>query len=222
MRFVFFGDSICFGQNVSPHLTWVSRISAELHKEAGKRDVTIVNSSVNGNTTRLALERIGNDLQLPRPDVVLIQFGLNDCNCWMSDEGHPRVSPAAYEANLREMGARARLFGASTILFVTNHLTQPDGPIERKQAANAKGTYRARIHGYNEVMRDVAKSSGSLLVDVEKAWLSGPEKAGRGEAMLDPDGLHLSLEGHDFYFEIVKPVCINAAQRILPSPQFAQ
>ena len=69
MRFVFFGNSSCFGQCISPHLTWVSRIGSELHREAGTRDITIINSSVNGSTTRLALERIGNDLQLQRPDI---------------------------------------------------------------------------------------------------------------------------------------------------------
>ena len=221
MRFVFFGDSICFGQCISPHLTWVSRISAELHREAGKRDITIINSSVNGNTTRLALERVDNDLQRQRPDVVVVQFGLNDCNCWMSDDGHPRVSPRAYAANLHEIITRSRLFGASTILLLTNHLTQPNGPVELKQAAQAKGTYRSRIRDYNEIMRQVGESSGNTVIDIEKAWIEGPEKVERGESMLAPDGLHLSLEGHDFYFEVVKPICLNAARRVLLELQSA-
>jgi lysophospholipase L1-like esterase len=221
MRFVFFGDSICFGQCISPHLTWVSRISAELHREAGKRDITIINSSVNGNTTRLALERVGNDLQLQRPDIVLVQFGLNDCNCWMSDEGHPRVSLQAYAANLTEIVERARLFGSNTILLVTNHLTQPNGPVENKQAARAKGTYRARIREYNKTMRQVAQSTGNLLIDIERAWIEGPEQIGGGEAMLAPDGLHLSLEGHDFYFGVVNPICLNAVRQFLPELQLA-
>jgi acyl-CoA thioesterase-1 len=221
MRLVFFGDSIFFGQYISSHLTWVSRIGAELHREAGPREIMVSNSSVNGNTTRLALERIGNDLQLYRPDVVLIQFGLNDCNCWLSDEGHPRVSIRAYSANLHEIIDRARLFGAGMVLLATNHLTQPHGPLERKQAANAKGTYRARIREYNEVTRRVAESSGSSLIDVEKAWIDGPEKAGRGEAMLAPDGLHLSLEGHDFYFQVVTPLCVDAVRQVMRTDQVA-
>lgn len=221
MRFVFFGDSICFGQCISPHLTWVSRIGSELHQEAGTRDITIINSSVNGSTSRLALERIGNDLQLQRPDVVLIQFGLNDCNCWISDEGHPRVSPRAYGANLHEIVDRARLFGASTILLATNHLTQPNGPVEQKQATNAKGTYRARIGEYNDIMRRVAESTGNSVIDIEKEWVNGPEKAGQGASMLAPDGLHLSLQGHDFYFGVIKPICLNAARQALRPQRLA-
>ena len=213
MRFVFFGDSIVFGQFVSPHLTWVSRLSAELHLEAGTRDIVIGNSGVNGNTTRQALERVGNDLQLYRPDMVLVQFGLNDCNCWTSDQGHPRVSLHAYDANLREIVDRARLFGTSAVLFVTNHLTQPNGPIEAKQATQANGTYRDRIREYNDIMRRVAKATGSDLIDIEKVWIVGPEKAGRAETLLAPDGLHLSLEGHDFYFSVISPICLRAARQ---------
>ena len=122
MRFVFFGILFALGSAFHRTLRG-SRASARNHREAGTRDITIINGSVNGSTTRLALERIGNDLQLQRPDIVLIQFGLNDCNCWISDEGHPRVSPRAYGANLHEIIDRARLFGANTILLATNHST---------------------------------------------------------------------------------------------------
>lgn len=216
MRFVFFGDSIVFGQFISPHLTWVSRLGAELHREAAPREIVTGNSGVNGNTTRQALERVGSDLQLYRPDMVLVQFGLNDCNCWMSDRGHPRVSLHAYDANLREIVDRARLFGASAVLFVTNHLTQPNGPIEAKQARQANGTYRDRIREYNDIMRRVAETTESELIDIERAWIGGPEKARRAETLLAPDGLHLSLEGHDFYFSVISPICLRAARQILP------
>src|SRR5262249_14248797 len=116
---------------------------------------------------------------------------------------------------------RSRLFGASTILLVTNHLTQPNGPIEVKQAPKAKSSYRARIREYNEIMRQVADLNGLTIIDIEKAWTEGPEKVGRGGAMLDPDGLHLSLDGHDFYFGVVNPICLHAARQFLPELQSA-
>ena len=83
----------------------------------------MLNRGVSGETTRQGLERFPNDLQQYRPDIVTLQFGLNDCNCWVSDGGLPRVSEAAYRANLREMIERARRFGARHIIMSTNHPT---------------------------------------------------------------------------------------------------
>jgi hypothetical protein len=70
------------------------------------------------------LERFPNDLQQHRPDIVTIQFGLNECNCWVSDGGLPRVSEAAYRANLIEMIERARRFGRAAL---SCQGTQPKG-----------------------------------------------------------------------------------------------
>ena len=49
-------------------------------------------------------------MQELEPDVMTLQFGLNDCNCWETDRGLPRVSEEAFRANLIEMIERARLF----------------------------------------------------------------------------------------------------------------
>ena len=100
-------------------------------------------------------------------------------------------------------------------------LTQPNGPVEQKQATNAKGSYRARIGEYNDVMRRVAESTGNLAIDIEEEWVNGSEKAGQAASMLAPDGLHLSLQGHDFYFGVIKPMCLNAARQALQSQRLA-
>jgi acyl-CoA thioesterase-1 len=214
MKFVFFGDSICFGQRVSPHSIWVARISQDLHTLRGIAPVTVVNSSVNGNTTRMALERVANDLQNEQPDIAYIQFGLNDCNFWQSDAGHPRVSLRAFESNLLEIIDRAERFGAKRVLIGNNHLTEVDGCLEPKMASEARCTYREHIRIYNEATRRVAAQSGARLVDIETAWIAGPVAERRDVAMLDPDGLHLSPAGHDFYYEVVGPHCVAAVKEL--------
>ena len=108
----FFGDSIFFGQGVSPHKTWVTRLSQRVSDAfAGVCELVVQNPSVNGNTTRLALERMAYDVQAHRPDVLVVQFGMNDCNVWQTDSGRPRVSSAAFAANLAEIIERGRKFG---------------------------------------------------------------------------------------------------------------
>ncbi len=164
---------------------------------------------MNGNTTRLALERVGNDLQSETPEFVYVQFGLNDCNCWVSDNGHPRVSLPAFKANLQEIIARARLSGARRVLLATNHPTEQDGPVEAKQAPQASGSYRERILRYNAAIREVADEQGATLVDIEREWLLEGGRVGSMRGHLHADGLHLSEAGHDFYHRIVSPFCLK-------------
>jgi acyl-CoA thioesterase-1 len=109
MKVVCLGDSITAGQHVQPGEAWPDVLA----------DATgwhVINKGVPGDTTRLALERFPRDVQDVKPDALIIQFGLNDCNRWETDRWLPRVSAPAFEANLTEMVSRARCFGASPIV----------------------------------------------------------------------------------------------------------
>lgn len=109
MKILAIGDSITFGEGVDTWNRWTSIVDRALH------DHEVINKGVCGDTTRLGLERFPEDVQRQQPDVLLIQFGLNDCNRWETDGGVSRVSPRAFEANLSEMVQRARTFGVRHI-----------------------------------------------------------------------------------------------------------
>jgi acyl-CoA thioesterase-1 len=193
----FFGDSICFGQGVSPHKVWVTRIAADLAATFPGVAVTVQNPSVNGNTTRAALERMPYDVQAHRPDVLIVQFGMNDCNIWESDRGHPRVSPDAFVANLSEIIDRARICGAREILLGVNH------PSARTDIhlPQTNVTYAQSNRRYNGLIRLIARTKNVALVDMEKS-VDAAVRVGAAlvDFMLD-DKLHLSVAGHDLYFE---------------------
>lgn len=208
IRVVFFGDSICFGQLVPPHLTWVSRISARLHELAsalgGGKRIILSNVSINGNTTRQALERMPYDVQSHGVDICVVQFGLNDGNHWVSDRGLPRVSSAAFAANLREIADRARKFGARCVVINTNHPTTRD----TQNMADSNITFESQNRRYNEIIRRVVSESPSwiLLHDIEAMWLAHLQRTGTPlDRFLLDDGLHLSETGHDLYFDITWP-----------------
>jgi lysophospholipase L1-like esterase len=212
----FFGDSICWGQGVSPHAGWVGRISQHLDavgRELG-RPVLVANAGVNGNTTRLALERMHHDVLSHGCDVLLAQFGMNDCNYWRTDNGVPRVSPAAFRANLHEIFDRARAHGVRRLFLNTNHPSARFSELPpsrvRYQDSNAR---------YNELARQVAGEREDVrLIDIEREFQRIVEATG-GPTIDDlvlpqPDMLHLSLRGHALYFELVSPV-VEAAVREL-------
>lgn len=107
------GDSISYGEHLEDRLTqaWPWLLGGMLGSD-------VVNLSVCGDTTRLALERAGEWQAMMRPTVIF-QLGVNDANRWASDRGLPRVGTQAFAGNLAEMGARARTFGARDVIFAT-------------------------------------------------------------------------------------------------------
>lgn len=182
------------------HHGFVHQISVAL----GARDPRIIvdNASVNGNTSRMALERMPFDVQAAGVALLCVQFGLNDCNIWASDKGLPRVSVDAFEANLAEIGARGRAHGAGRVLFFTNH------PTNRTQTlpASTQSLQERNAH-YNERIRRVAGRDPSFrLVDVERLFSRLIDSGALALAdALRPDGLHLSPVGHRRYFDIAMP-----------------
>ena len=111
LKLAFFGDSICVGQGISIHEGWVVKISKELTRisSENKLNFFISNSSVNGRTTRQALESMPYEIQNQNYQILIIQFGMNDCNFWETDYGVPRVSKQAFKANGRANRIRKAL-----------------------------------------------------------------------------------------------------------------
>jgi lysophospholipase L1-like esterase len=201
MNLVFMGDSITEGQYVDSSMCWPDIVSAKLRLIAVKLgvDLNCHNRGISNETTRQALERYPRDIQGLRPDIVTLQFGLNDCNCWDTDGGFPRVSEAAYYANLLEMIERARHFGVKYIVLSTNHAT-----LRHRIMANGI-TLEENRQRYNNVVRDVALEAGVVLCDMGKAFeCFSPDQLAK-YLLPEPDLLHLSKQGHIIYADHIYP-----------------
>ncbi|MBK9283219.1 MAG: SGNH/GDSL hydrolase family protein [Sphingobacteriaceae bacterium] len=195
----FFGDSICFGQFISPHKTWVSKLSVELNKHDS--DYIIFNPSHSGDTTRMVLEKMPFDVQQHGIFSILIQYGINDSNYWASDNGLQRVSQAAFKANLIEIIDRAKAFGAKKIFLDTNHPTNKKITVKNKKIEHQIGNRK-----YNQIIRQVALEKKVQLIDIERYFLIELNKINKTIShYLLKDGIHLNEEGHKLYYKIVFP-----------------
>jgi lysophospholipase L1-like esterase len=217
LKFYLFGDSICFGQLVSHHLTWISSLSESLNNLSKHSSVLIQNASINGNTTRLALERMSYDVTSHSPDFLLVQFGMNDCNYWQSDFTVPRVSERAFEANLVEIVERAFLCGTSQIFLCTNHPSLKGEFSHFPTKSHSESNKR-----YNDIIRRTAallqqENESVILLDNESYWYeimeSNPQI--RLEKLLLPDGIHLSETGHRIYSEYSGVIISDAVKKLL-------
>lgn len=198
----FFGDSIAFGQGVSICDTWVCR-TADYLRDHVSENIVVNNHSINGNTTRMALERMPHDIQDKTIDLLVVQFGMNDCNYWMTDSGVPRVSPEAFRANLTEIIDRAFHFNTKKVLLLTNHISG-----KTEIMPNSSISHQVNNRKYNQIIRGVAQSFNQesvVLVDMEKYFKEFIVTEGRDEKsiladLLLPDSIHLSKAGHELYY----------------------
>lgn len=210
IRVVFMGDSITFGQYVDPPNRWTDIVSDRLTRAYlnSATNLAFFNCGISGETTRQGLERFPRDVQAAAPDVITIQFGLNDCNCWVTDRGLPRVSEEAYRANLLEMITRARRFDARRVILSTNHPTLRHKVLLSGQSLESRRTL------YNAVVRQVAEEAGVLLCDIDQAF-AGHVGNGLAKLLLPyPDELHLSAEGHKVYANAIHSMLADAVASV--------
>jgi len=208
---VFFGDSITEGQYVAAPGRWVDIVSGRLLLRYLDHplNLQLLVRGVSGETTRQALERFPRDVQAHAPDVVTVQFGLNDCNCWLTDHGLPRVSEAAYRANLVEMIARARRFGAQEIILSNNHTT-----LRHKKLLDGL-TLEQRRRRYNEIVAEVAAETGVTFCDIDSGFAGLDADALSKQLLPYPDWLHLSEAGHRIYASLIGPFVERAVEKVL-------
>lgn len=160
----------------------------------------VINAGVRGETTAAARLR-WNDVLAAKPEVVVIQFGINDAavDVWRSPPAAgPRVALEDYGRNLRGFVGDAKARGATVILMTPNPLCWTP----RLRALYGKPPYRADLdtglnpilREYVEVVRRVAKEEGCELVDVFARFLA--EASGGCPSELLLDGMHPNAAGH--------------------------
>jgi acyl-CoA thioesterase-1 len=208
LTWVAMGDSITFGQHIDPELRWTTLVERRL-ADCFAGMVEVHNRGVSGETTRMGLERFPQDVQELEPDLVTLQFGLNDCNCWETDRGLPRVSERAFQANLSEMIARVRRFGARRIILSTNHPTVRFAPMpsgEEYESANAR---------YSELVREVSEEEKVGLCDIRRAFEAFSTEELEALLLPYPDQLHLGPAGNEVYADAIWPFVKQAATDLL-------
>ena len=153
MKILFIGDSLTTGEGVNPYQTWPVMLSKTLHEQYPNILCQIL--AWPGDTTRICLERMARQPKLYHGDIAVVQFGLNDRNKWMSDEGVRRVSEKAFWANITEIENKLNSFGARYVLVyeyeskeIEKEYLLPDGVHLNKEGHQV---------WYDEIYNDIKK-----------------------------------------------------------------
>jgi lysophospholipase L1-like esterase len=192
---VLFGESITAGADVPKAERWSSLLEARLNA-AATGPYRVVNAGRRGETTVTALSRMDREVVERRPDLVVVQFGLDDGSDPVKT-ARPPVERAAFDANLRRIALLLRERTTAIVTFLTNH------PFLRRVPPRSVRPMPAGSNpASNAVIRQVAYELNAPLLDLHGAFRAQDVPLAD---LLAPDGVHLSLQGHWLYAACVAP-----------------
>jgi lysophospholipase L1-like esterase len=196
---VAFGDSTTAPRGRTE--VYATLLANELSFEGG--DVRVINAGVGGNTTAQAKTRFEKDVLEHKPDVVIIQFGINDSavDVWKSPPATgPRVALADYRKNLtgmvqtlKERGTRVVLMTPNALYWTPTLLKLYSGPPYFPEDADGMNVV---LRDYAEAVRGIARDEGVGLLDIFEAFKKSDQLPGRKPGWLCGDGMHPDDDGH--------------------------
>lgn len=204
---------------------YTDRLRDELPNHLKKRMITVDNEGIGKNNTAHAVARLDKDVRSKKPDLVVIQYGINDS---AHDKGpgtpsrvpldraeqygrnrkaggrddHPNAAQGNFKDNLTEIVKTLQKDQCKVILMTPNRIT------------DYKAVTEARLAKYAQVTRDVAEALDVPLVDVWERYTEFMEDKGKkAKTKLLLDVAHPNGEGHDLVARMLIPAIEKAATR---------
>ena len=171
------------------------------------------NAGLGDTTTREARERLDRDVRHFSPDLVVIQFGINDS--WIdADEGRrePRLTRGEYRDNLRHLSRALKADGARVVLMTPTPMRWSDPFYLEVFQTNPGLLDTAGERGINGLLdlyaqdaRDVAREEAVPLVDVHQAFEEYGGRPGQSihDLLIAGDGIHPSARGQRLVCELL-------------------
>lgn len=174
--------------------------------------VKVINSGIGGNRTDQAKARLKKDVLDHRPDVVVIQFGINDASVdvWKTPPAtKSRISQDQYETNLRHLIKTLREKNIQVILMTPNSMRW----VERIKKLYGKPPYdpddpdgfNVILKSYAETVRKIARDENVPLVDVYSAFENYANQKGQSAHDLLLDGVHPNTAGQKMVADLLIP-----------------
>ena len=195
---VVFGDSTTAA--VPEYQVYGQLLAVELSARVGAA-VTVINAGVRGDTTEKAELRWQHDVLDHSPDLVVIQFGINDAtiDVWKTPPATTsRVPLREFRSHVLKFIRDARAQGAQVVVMTPNPLSWKPRLVELYGRAPYDVTdpqgLNVNLARYAEAVRDLAHTEGVPLVDV---WAAHEAFAREHQESLLLDGIHPNAGGHD-------------------------
>lgn len=192
-RIVVIGASSCLGQ-VDPELGgWAGRLRQWFERQ--NADNLLYNLGVSADTSTGVTQRLLTEATPRKPDLVIVQIGINDT--WRDDspQSPTKTPPDQFRENFIKIINDARSLGEVLVVSIF--------PID--EAKTTPISWRNRYfllddaQRYAQTTKEICQEMNTPYLDIFNEWLKGDYRK-----YLDADGLHANPEGHRCTFERVK------------------
>ncbi|MEO6847444.1 MAG: GDSL-type esterase/lipase family protein [Chthoniobacterales bacterium] len=198
---VCFGDSITEVKTVDELRRWPTQLALKLN--VWRPDsFRVFNRGVSGDTTDEGAARIESDITPHLPELVVVEFGVNDCNV-RPTVTVPRVSLEKFRENLGKIHRCITQLNGRMILlaghFPLVERARPGGKPLKYTQGNGK-SYAENYAPYYEVVQQMREELALSIIDMPS--IIERKKIAMSEMVIE-DGIHLTAQGNDFYAESV-------------------
>lgn len=201
---------VAFGDSTTAPRTGLTPYPALLERSLKKKmdsEIKVFNAGKPSDTTALASQRFEQDVIARKPDLLVMQFGINDStvDVWKKPPAtRPRLPRADYEAYLRYFINTARAQGTTVILMTPNMLEWSE---KLKSVYNTKPydtadpeSLNKLLQPYADAMRRIAKETNTYILDIGHIY---KEEAKKSTTPLLLDGMHPNQAGHDLTADLL-------------------
>ena len=192
-----------------PDQGYVAKLGRKLNELFPVAAVTMLNAGISGDGSRGGLERLERDALFFHPDLVIVNFALNDS---MSGE----AGLEKYAANLREIFQRILDSGAEALLLTPNFMCSyvPHTVVGENLTRIAQEAAKVQNSGvltkYVEAARAVAKEMNVPVADAYRRW-ERMRDLGVDTTLLLSNGInHPTVEMHDLFVEEIMRTVFGA------------
>ena len=154
---------VVYGTSLTAGGAWVGQMNTWLSaKYPGK--ITLINSGLSGKNSATGLAQLSANVLAHNPDVVFIEFAVNDA--FLYSDGTPQLSVAQAQSNLTAMidAIQAQNPNVEIILQTMNTVwNSPSG-------SNTSATLRPNLAAYYQMYREVAAARALMVIDHHPNW----------------------------------------------------
>jgi sialidase-1 len=214
---VLFGDSTTARRPAEVKSVYAVHLQQRLI--AAGFDQAVANRGIPANNTDDAMARFESDVLALHPQLVVIQFGLNDAavDVWQDPPAtEPRVPRERYMANLRFMIRTLRERRIAVILMTANRMYWSPLILEKYSKPpynpnDPESFNHLFLDGYAEAVRTLAAEEEVPLVDINRAYVDSgnPHQFLLSRCMQHPSDL-----GHKLVADLLTPVVITDLEKL--------
>ena len=174
------GDSLTYGWMTE--YGFLDYLKTMLNEKFPDSEITILNRGIPGDTAKDGLRRVENDIIRTQPDLVMVQFALNDA--------YTGFTPEDFQKNIDEIILRLKDKTASEIILLTSVALL--NPLENKFA-----------YKFYEKIIESGKRFTLPVAAVHEYWSKKITSGITHSSLTQSDGIHPTEKGYKLMAEAV-------------------